>query len=297
MKFLQTLVLKLLCLALLALGVLLVLYNSSYLYDVATSYIDGSSIRNDLARVIVGVLIVLVALFGLLPIRKRRGKSITFPDEQGETTIRLGPIERTLGKEVSRRREVKKLNLHFEPADDKRRVLVEAKAVIRKSPDTATRDVYRTMKAIILQEARNMLGTDTVIGVNLDIEGIVPVKGKRSKQAVEEAPLVLAESPSTSGEETEESRSPFDQTAPEETGQVDAFESGYRPPEADEPERGSGYTEPGEEENEERPQYSYLPDEPSEAPGITSTRDDEGAAPPMIELDEDARDRDEERRG
>lgn len=288
MKLLQTLVLKLICLALLGVGVLLALYNSSYLYEVVTESLPQTPVITDPLRMAVGVLVALVALFGLLPIRKRRGKSITFPDEQGETTIRLGPIEKALGKEIGRRREVKKLSLHFEPADDKRRVLVEATAVLKKAPDVATREVYRTMKAIILQEARNMLGTDTVIGVNLDIEGIVPGKGKRSGRGVEEAPLTLAESPES---HKEDDRSPFDETAPEEdTGQTDEFESGYQlsetTPTDTAPESPEEARDPDGDDS--RLAYSYLPDEPEQTGTDRADTGQDGDAPPMIELDDES---------
>lgn len=193
MRFLQTVTFKLICLALLIVGVLLVVTPSSQLYGAAVAWVDSVTSHPNLLRVALGVLGLAVAVWGLIPIprTRRSGKTITYPDAQGSTTVRLDSIETTLKKEISQHPNVKKINLLVEPADENRRVRIEAGVVLNKAPGDSTRDISAQLKSRIAEEMRNILGPDEVVSVDLTIEGFAIKRDKKGKAKIEEASLSL----------------------------------------------------------------------------------------------------------
>lgn len=171
MRTLQQIVLKLICLALLAAGVAVIVLPLHQAYELAISNLPNSEIY----RTFVGILVAVVGVFGLLPLprRKRAKKSITFPDAQGQTTIQLDTIEQRLCALISKRPEVKKLSIMIQPADDKRRVRVLADVILRKAPGGSTRDMSAELKRVIAEQGRMVLGSEELVSVDLNILDLV----------------------------------------------------------------------------------------------------------------------------
>jgi len=195
MRTVQTILLKLICVALLAAGVVLFFYPIGQVYQLAATYLPDW----DWLRRLVAILVGLIAFWGLIPLPRRRytGKTLTLPDAEGITTIRLGSIEKTLEGELAKQPEVKRIAIHIEPADDERRVRITADIVLKKPPATVTRDVAAGLKTYIAQQAREILGREEVVGVDLNIERIVVER--RRGEVVEEAPPLLKETPLREG--------------------------------------------------------------------------------------------------
>ncbi len=170
MRMLQALALKAICAGLLASGVMLIFKPSSELYRMVATLAPD----NGLVRVVVAILIVAVALWALIPFpRRQRGKSISFPDALGQNVIQLNGMERTLARLLARDPEVKWSNVHFEPADDQRRVRICAVVDIFKAASASTREIQARLKDLIAEHGRKLLGDDVIVGVDLNTRNVV----------------------------------------------------------------------------------------------------------------------------
>lgn len=152
-------------------GIALVMYSPSRLYEVLVFPMPDSPV----VRVIVGIVAALLGLLALAPIPKSlfQAKSIAFSDNLGTDTVRLAPLERTLTKEVSAQSEVKRAEVFLTPTADRRGVHVRAEVVLRKAPQVRSSEVRNRLKNFLLLQARELLGTDEVAGVELEVLDIV----------------------------------------------------------------------------------------------------------------------------
>ena len=259
MRILQLITLKLLSAAVLALGITLLFVPSHQIYQAMSSYVVSGPAH--VFRLIFGVIVFAIGVWGLIPLpkaRRRAAKAISFPDSQGNTTIMLSAIEDSLSRIVTARPDVKRARILVEPADENRRVRLDARLVLRKGPGTSARDVVGQIKDYIADQGRQILGPGEIVGVDLTVEDVVmDKKAAKSSSPIEEAPAMLREEP--------ESR-PFSAPAggnPAEPG--DERDEGYVALLADE--------QPEEPIPSGEPELAYLPELAAPIPDASEEED------------------------
>lgn len=188
MKTIQTLARIVACLALITAGVLLVLYPSSYLYDVCSTVVRDNVlpvVDKDTARITVGVVVAIVAFLALIPLPGLFARKIRFRDERGETVINLSRIERALGRVLRSLPEVRKLTVSLIPSKDRRTVNVRvSNVVLAKGAGTNTRDLAGALKRVILEQAQLALGPDEVAAINLSVDDVTLPKADANQPSL-----------------------------------------------------------------------------------------------------------------
>ncbi len=193
MKTIQVLARIVACLALISVGVLLVLYPSSYLYDVCATVVRDNVlpvVGKDTARIAVGVVVAVVAFLALIPLPGLFARKIRFRDERGETVINLSRIERALGRVLRGLPEVRKLTVSLIPSKDRRTVDVRvSNVVLAKGAGTNTRDLAGALKRVILEQAQLALGPDEVAAINLSVEDVTLPKADANQPSLSKLAL------------------------------------------------------------------------------------------------------------
>lgn len=193
MKTIQVLARIVACLALVSVGVLLVLYPSSYLYDVCATVVRDNVlpvVDKDTARITVGVVIAVVAFLALIPLPGLFARKIRFRDERGETVINLNRIERALGRVLRSLPEVRKLTVSLIPSKDRQTVDVRvSNVVLAKGAGTNTRDLAGALKRVILEQAQLALGPDEVAAINLSVEDVTLPKADANQPSLSKLAL------------------------------------------------------------------------------------------------------------
>lgn len=207
-------------------GVALIMYPPSRLYEVIVLPMPDSWV----VRVLVGAVFTALALIALAPLPKRlgRGKSISFTDDLGTDTVHLTPLERTLKKEVCTQPEVKRAWVFLSPTDDKHGVRVRAEVMLRKAPNVSSNEVRLRLKNYLAAQARQLLGTEEVAGVELDVLDISvektaapavqepPVASPDGESPALEDQLVPPDTPSAPEDEEDVQHAPPFETEPDE---------------------------------------------------------------------------------
>ncbi len=193
MKTIQILARIVACLALITAGVLLVLYPSSYLYDVCSTVVRDNVlpvVDKDTARITLGVVVAVVAFLALIPLPGLFARKIRFRDERGETVINLNRIERALGRVLRGLPEVRKLTVSLIPSKDRRTVNVRvSNVVLAKGAGTNTRDLAGALKRVILEQAQLALGPDEVAAINLSVEDVTLPKADANQPSLSKLAL------------------------------------------------------------------------------------------------------------
>lgn len=188
MKFIQSIARVGVFLALLTIGVVLVVYPTSYLYEVCAEAVQNSVLTvvdKDVARTAVGVAVIVLSILAFAPLSGLFARKIRFSDDRGETVIDLRRIERALAKALRRLPEVRKLTVELIPSKDRRTVDVRvSNVVLAKTAETNTRDLAGALKRVILEQAQLALGPDEVAGINVTVKSVTLPKGKRNQPSL-----------------------------------------------------------------------------------------------------------------
>ncbi|MBN2311117.1 MAG: hypothetical protein JXR94_19225 [Candidatus Hydrogenedentes bacterium] len=168
MRIFQNLLLKLLCLVIALAGILLAIYSLKDIVILLETVPDSTIIR-----VIAGCILVLVAIAGLLPARRRpRRKEISFPTPQGSSSVHLEPVEASLAKSLKRLPEVRSITIKLLPDDSDRKVRITADAAVHKAAGEGIREMASELSEKIADHARQILGIGEVASVDLNISAI-----------------------------------------------------------------------------------------------------------------------------
>lgn len=188
MKYLQIVVVKFLSLAAVACGIALIgiWFHAGSLARV-TGFLQQSE-RWMLYGYVPGALLVVGGVLGLLPLaRNKRRKTITFSGAHGEVTLQLDSVEATIMRVVGKMPEVKKIWIKVTPSDDNHRARVYAEVLMYKGVEGAgARELANRIEDRLHDTAVNLLGSDVVTSVSLNIRGIVlnlPRKALEGRQA------------------------------------------------------------------------------------------------------------------
>lgn len=192
MKLAQTILIKLICLLVILDGVLLILMP---VRDIMT-YVEPYLPVNPILRISVGVVLVLVGLFMLLPVAwiKQRARALTFAGPHGRTRIQLKAVEGTINKAALRFAEVQKINANVIPSGDSRGVNIPADVVIRKPSGVSARHVSDLVTDYLRNEAHRLLGDEVNVTVDLNVTNIVSDEETLADQAAS----LLAQEPAQS---------------------------------------------------------------------------------------------------
>jgi hypothetical protein len=272
MRILQKIILKLMALGLLAVGILLLIFDLSGLYDQTVAFVPD----NTILRYVLGAILIVLSIFALLPWLGRRPRSLTLSD--GETTLRVKAIEKSIREQVNKLPEVKKASVEIRPAKDLRRARVESEVVLVKAPGASLVAITTALKAYMQRSAENYMGAEVVENVGLDIKDI-KVDDKATSALVPEGDAPAPEEEKKTAYAEEEAGGAAVAAAP-------AAESAYReePPAAEE-EHLPAQEEPTEPEETERREEAaaeamYEPELESEEP---EEQEEVSYAPPMDE--------------
>jgi hypothetical protein len=137
---------------------------------------------------------------------RKKGKQISFESAHGNVKIHLDSAEMSMVKTLKKLPEVKKLTLNLVPADGNRKVRVTAQATIKKAPGAGAREMAAHLSEQISLLAKNVLGVDEVVSVDLDVKNIAVNPRKEVTTPFSTTPLL----------ESPKKEDPFADTAPAE---------------------------------------------------------------------------------
>ena len=199
MRFLQILLHKLISLAMLAGGVVLVLWTlpqttalvSPYIDRVLTTYSEFPDETATLVRYGIGATVAVIGFLTFLPLARKRhlANAITFRGQHGPITIQLSPIESTLNRAISNVPEVKKVSIKLHPDDRGKRVSIYAEATLQKTLSTGTSEMFDRVQSQIRSSATHILGKNEIADVtlvvsNIDFDGDTELFGNDLARAV-----------------------------------------------------------------------------------------------------------------
>lgn len=181
MRFLQATLFRLLCLGLLAGGILLFQFEISFLYQTAVSYLPTDNAQNNLVRFVVAIAVAVVALVGLIPwglFGKKKSRVIEFEDSHGSIAIELTNVEESMNKMLRKLPEVHKINMQLIPADGNRKVRVVAEVELKKASGAGARAMTNQLRDQIDSMATRLLGVDEVVSVEVKVKRLVVDKNE-----------------------------------------------------------------------------------------------------------------------
>jgi hypothetical protein len=183
MRFFHILLQKLLSLAALAGGVILILWTADLPQapqirenvDKAIEFYSGLQVgQENYVRYVTGGFLALAGFIALLPVGSKRstGNSIRFKGTHGPIKIELAPIEATLKKLLAKFPEVKKIDVKLHPEDRGRKVAIEAETSLIKTTASGTTEMADRLQQHIRSSAAQILGGDEISEVSLNIAHI-----------------------------------------------------------------------------------------------------------------------------
>ncbi len=194
MKYLQIVVVKFLSLAAVVCGIVLIgiWFHAGSLSRVI-AFLQQSE-RWMLYGYVPGALLVVCGVLGLLPLaRHKRRKTISFSGVHGEVTLQLDSVEATIMRVVGKMPEVKKIWIKVTPSDDNHRARVYAEVLMYKGVEGAgARELANRIEDRLHDTAVNLLGSDVVTSVSLNIRGIVLNLPRKAPEEKHETPLPAA---------------------------------------------------------------------------------------------------------
>jgi hypothetical protein len=175
MKIVQTIILKVLSVVVLAGGAVLVViwFNTNAYEDLGRIFADHVWTRYG---ALCGLVLLILGLLGVLPLsRPRRTKNvISFEGTHGSVTIELDSVEANLGRVVSKMPVVRKIKVHVTPSEDHHRAQVDADVLMYKGASgESAREIANHIADYLMDAAINILGVEDVTQVNLNVRDIV----------------------------------------------------------------------------------------------------------------------------
>ena len=250
MKLLQTLVLRLVSVGMVAGGAALILIRFSSLYQTAIDVVPDSAPL----RIGVGAVFFLVGVFGCLPssLWSRKSKVIAFPGPHGDLVIQLGSVGASLSRAVGKLSEVRKVSVDVQPLENNQKARIAADVWLRVAPGAGARTAGDRVREYIEEKAKNILGDEVVVSVDLNIVKILTDKEREPERVYAPEPTASYEDEAETSAEEPAAESALD-TLPEELDEEAGME------EEDEPLPGLPLRSSQEPEVEDTPESEEEP--------------------------------------
>lgn len=171
MGFIRGLFRFIIAVLIIAVGVLLVVYEKQEIINYADGLYqqfleEAPEIPVDYItyRQVIGGGIALIGLIlaWLVIVPKRRPRSVTFTGTHGEVTIELEPVEATLERIAMKLPEVKNISIQLKPLEGNGRIQVNAIAILSKNADDDARMVTARIHNFLQIHTRKIVGLQEV---------------------------------------------------------------------------------------------------------------------------------------
>jgi len=190
MRLFQLLVVKLLGLAIMAGGAMLVAYRfvpeiPAFRYRFTELVSAENSPIDVLILIPLGALIFIAGFFTLIPRLPAKGKRghITFRGAHGDVKIDLDSIENNIHKAVSKMPEIKKIDLKVFPTANGSSVQIIGDVVLYKEAGVGALATSNFVRESVEMTAQSILGVNEVTSVELNVRDVVQKRGATEKEA------------------------------------------------------------------------------------------------------------------
>jgi uncharacterized alkaline shock family protein YloU len=186
MKLVQAILLRAIAAGLVLMGLLLLIFRVSELYEVIVAYLPDSA----MLRILIGAAVMALGILSLWPFgaMRARGRRIEFQDRHGSTTFQLDTVEASLAKQMARLPGVRKPVIRLEPDEAGQRVQVKAEMTLIKAAGESARELTQRVTEAISSQVKSILGVDEVTGIDLEVRDI-QVEGEGAAAAVAAQPV------------------------------------------------------------------------------------------------------------
>lgn len=194
MRFIQTLLDKLVCLALLLTGAWLLAWHLTELPAAVARFATPEAAAPEAARqgaervtavmamldpayrnvyLAVGGVLLVVGLLTFIPrFPKRVAKALRLGTDKGTTTVDLKPIERRLTQIAKALPEVVDVDLAVKLTKDKKRISIAMDVVLLKDGPSSAKSMSEKLKRAMMASAANVLGSDLVTDVEVHVRDV-----------------------------------------------------------------------------------------------------------------------------
>lgn len=176
MKQLQTIVVKLLMLGLIAAGglVLAHFYGVAQVRAAFTAFLESipsAPEEQRLFALLAGGGLAVLGLIGLLPLPEPRPKrTVTFQSGYGNITIRLDSAYRVIHKLINKMPEVRSCSFEMTPTENGQELQIRAKARLNLIPGQSARATALRVNNCIVEAVTNYLGLEDLISADLNVQ-------------------------------------------------------------------------------------------------------------------------------
>jgi len=189
MKTLQKWTFRVLCAAVVAVGVVFIIFDLHVVYDFAINVLpDDDALRMGLALAAVAVGVIGIGM--TLINRTSNSRKIEFQSRHGYIVIELDSVQTSLQKAMSKLPEIKNISLRVFPADNDRKVRIVADAVVIKPPGAGIRETASNLEDKLADAAKRMLGVDDIASLDLNISRVLMNVKKEVDAAADSAKLL-----------------------------------------------------------------------------------------------------------
>lgn len=190
MRILQLLAVKLLGLAIMTGGGLLVAYRfvpriPEITHQLVALVSPANFPLDYIILIPLGALLFVAGFLTLIPRLPRKTKRgyITFRGAHGDVRIDLDSIEVNLNKAVSKLSEVKKIEVKVFPTANGSSVQITGEVVLYKEPGVGALATLNYVRECVEMTAQGILGVNEVTSVELTVTDVVQRKGDADKEA------------------------------------------------------------------------------------------------------------------
>lgn len=168
MQILQTIIQKLACVIVLAAGAALILFSLSGLYEAIIAQIPEP---NQLLRMTVGVVAIVLAAFALAPMGLFRSKSreLRFEGDSGSVTAQLDSIAASLNKTFNALPVVKKGTIRLTPTKAADKANVHADVQILIPAGSSLRETSTQLQVYLKELACSRIGGEEIECVSVNV--------------------------------------------------------------------------------------------------------------------------------
>jgi hypothetical protein len=171
MRLIQAILWRVLCVALLLLGIAAFYVDLTTLHEFLIARLPDSAPL----RWTIGGCLIAAALIGLVPWpkRTRERRKIAFKGAHGNVSIQLDSVEQTLNRATRKIPEAKRVNARITPSDNARNVHIQADVTLRKPASVSAREVEAKVSEFIVDQTKRILGEETAVTADLNIVDII----------------------------------------------------------------------------------------------------------------------------
>lgn len=176
MKQLQTIVVKLLMLGLLAAGGLILahFYGVAQVRAAWTAFLESipsSTGEQRLFALLVGGGLAVLGLFGILPLPEPKPRrSVSFQSGHGNITIHLDSAYRVIQRLINKMPEVRSCRFEMTPTADGQELQLRAKARLNLIPGQSARTTALRVNNYIVEAVTNYLGLEDIVSMDLNVQ-------------------------------------------------------------------------------------------------------------------------------